>query len=50
MLRVRHIAFSLTCLGVATSLPLDVAHARGHALYQHTHHASVGARPAHWCE
>jgi hypothetical protein len=49
MFRVRHIAFSLALLGIAASLPIDRAQARGHALYRHTHHALVGGRPARWC-
>jgi hypothetical protein len=31
MFRVRHVAFSLAILGVAASLPIDFAHARGQA-------------------
>jgi len=42
MFRVRHVAFSLAILGVAASLPIDFAHARGQALYRHIHHASAG--------
>jgi hypothetical protein len=49
MFRVRHIAFSLAILGVAASLPIDLAHARGHALKRHTHSASLGRKPARWC-
>jgi hypothetical protein len=35
MFRVRHIAFSLAIVGVAASLPTDLAHARGQALKRH---------------
>jgi hypothetical protein len=49
MSRVRCIAFSLAILGVAGSLPIDFARARGQALYRHVHHASAGGRPARWC-
>jgi hypothetical protein len=52
MFKVRHIAFSLAILGITASFPLDLAHARGHALYRHTHYAPGGAhkgRPARWC-
>jgi hypothetical protein len=49
MFRVRHVVFSLAILGVAASLPIDFAHARGQAIYRHIHHASAGGRPARWC-
>ena len=49
MFRVRHIAFSLAIVGVAASLPTDLAHARGQALKRHIHSASLGRKPARWC-
>jgi hypothetical protein len=49
MFRVRYIAFSLAIVGVAASLPTDLAHARGQALKRHIHSASLGRKPARWC-